>query len=203
MTMSGSGTKSIDLSPRSYGTEFRITRMALSRAWCLSFERITVHVTGSVASPEITYSSESGYPREAVERMLLGLSPYPDEQGDNTALANSLAAEAVAAGLVPGLGNAGPPRREVRYGEQRSRIDLLYAPPAGPPVWVEVKNVSLVENGHGRFPDAPTERGRKHLGELEMMAAAGDRADGAGVLRRGEAAPGRGRVRRRPRTTAA
>ena len=43
-------------------------------------------------------------------------------------------------------------------------------------VWVEVKNASLVENGHARFPDAPTERGRKHLLELEEMVAAGDRA---------------------------
>jgi sugar fermentation stimulation protein A len=41
---------------------------------------------------------------------------------------------------------------------------------------VEVKNVSLVEKGHARFPDAPTARGRKHLRELEEMAASGDRA---------------------------
>jgi sugar fermentation stimulation protein A len=32
--------------------------------------------------------------------------------------------------------------------------------------YVEVKSVSLVEKGVGRFPDAPTERGVKHLKEL-------------------------------------
>ena len=37
----------------------------------------------------ISYSSESGYPREAIERMLLGLSPNPDEQGDQGALTNA------------------------------------------------------------------------------------------------------------------
>ncbi len=52
-------------------------------------ERLTVHAAGPLNAPEITYSSESGYPRDAIERMLMGLSPYPDEQGDRTALANA------------------------------------------------------------------------------------------------------------------
>ena len=52
-------------------------------------ERITVHATGPASAMQISYSSESGYPREAIERMLLGLSPYPDEQGDQGALATA------------------------------------------------------------------------------------------------------------------
>ena len=64
-------------------------RLRSPRTGTSTVERITVHVTGSLAAPEIAYSSESGYPREAVERMLLGLSPYPDEQGDDAALANT------------------------------------------------------------------------------------------------------------------
>lgn len=32
--------------------------------------------------------------------------------------------------------------------------------------FVEVKGVTLEDNGHARFPDAPTERGVKHLNEL-------------------------------------
>ena len=54
-----------------------------------TLERITVHASGPADAMEITYSSESGYPREAIERMLLGLSPYPDERGDQSALANA------------------------------------------------------------------------------------------------------------------
>jgi sugar fermentation stimulation protein A len=108
--------------------------------------------------------------------------------GVNTALANRLAAEAVAAGLVPGLEDAGPPRREVPYGSRGSRIDLLYEPPGAAPCWVEVKNVSLVENGHARFPDSPTERGRKHLEELTDLAAAGARAALLFCVQRGDAA---------------
>ncbi len=52
-------------------------------------ERITVHAAGPANAMQISYSSESGYPREAIERMLLGLSPYPDEQGDQGALATA------------------------------------------------------------------------------------------------------------------
>jgi hypothetical protein len=45
-------------------------------------ERIEVSVTGLITEPEITFSSESGYSREGIERMLLGLSPYAtDPQG--------------------------------------------------------------------------------------------------------------------------
>jgi hypothetical protein len=47
-------------------------------------EKITVHVTGSLETPEVAFTSESGYGREGIERMLLGLSPYagdPQEVG--------------------------------------------------------------------------------------------------------------------------
>ena len=108
--------------------------------------------------------------------------------GVNTALANRLAAEAAAAGLVAGLEDAGPPRREVPYGRLGSRVDLLYEPPGAPPVWVEVKNVSLVRDGHARFPDAPTARGRKHLQELAELARAGRRAALVFCVQRADAA---------------
>lgn len=52
-------------------------------------ERLTVHATGPADAMAISYSSESGYPREAIERMLLGLSPYPDEQGDQAAFTSA------------------------------------------------------------------------------------------------------------------
>ena len=95
--------------------------------------------------------------------------------GVNTALANLLVTEAITAGLLPDLAGFPVLRREVRYGSRNSRIDILLED--GPrKVWVEVKNVSLVDGGHGRFPDAPSERGRKHLRELMEMVSAGDRA---------------------------
>lgn len=60
--------------------------------------------------------------------------------------------------------------REVTYG--KSRFDLAFDED-GIPSFMEVKGVTLEENGVARFPDAPTERGIKHLQELERAAKEG------------------------------
>ena len=54
-------------------------------------------------------------------------------------------------------------RREVRYGD--SRFDLSFTD-CGQPWFMEVKGVTLDVDGTAMFPDAPTERGIKHLDEL-------------------------------------
>jgi len=64
-------------------------------------------------------------------------------------------------------------RPEVRVGQ--SRLDFCLETPEGPH-YVEVKGVTLEENGHTRFPDAPTERGIKHLHELIRLKEEGYRA---------------------------
>ena len=74
---------------------------------------------------------------------------------------------AEAGGFLP---DATAVRREVRYGD--SRLDFCLETPRGPH-WVEVKGVTLENDGLARFPDAPTERGVKHLQELRHMAASG------------------------------
>ena len=62
---------------------------------------------------------------------------------------------------------------EVKAGESRIDFKLEYP---GHSAFVEVKSVSHVENSVGKFPDAPTERGRKHLRELIALKKAGSRA---------------------------
>lgn len=54
-------------------------------------------------------------------------------------------------------------RREVPYGS--SRFDL-YIETGKRKIFMEVKGVTLEENGVVRFPDAPTQRGVKHIKEL-------------------------------------
>ncbi|MBP3300293.1 MAG: DNA/RNA nuclease SfsA [Clostridia bacterium] len=54
-------------------------------------------------------------------------------------------------------------RREVRYGN--SRFDF-YVEDGSRKAFLEVKGVTLEQDGFARFPDAPTERGVKHLNEL-------------------------------------
>ena len=48
--------------------------------------------------------------------------------------------------------------------------------PGLPPLWVECKNVTLVEDDVAAFPDAVSERGQKHLREMADIAASGERA---------------------------
>lgn len=94
----------------------------------------------------------------------------------NTGRANALIKEAIENGVISQLQGYSEIRSEVKYGEN-SRIDLLLKEDAQPQVWVEIKNVTLLEDdGWGSFPDAVTTRGAKHLKELMHRVEQGDRA---------------------------
>lgn len=84
-------------------------------------------------------------------------------------LPNRVVAEGFQQGLIGGFGEFASVRREVRWGN--SRFDLALLDEKGEPTcYVEVKGVTLVTDGTARFPDAPTERGAKHLRELTAIA---------------------------------
>ena len=74
---------------------------------------------------------------------------------------NAAAYEWVMAGGI--FGNGAEVRREVTYGN--SRFDL-YVEQGERRAFIEVKGVTLESDGVASFPDAPTERGIKHLHEL-------------------------------------
>lgn len=61
-------------------------------------------------------------------------------------------------------------RPEYTYGV--SRLDFCLETPRGLHL-VEVKGVTLEEDGAARFPDAPTERGVKHIRELQRAVSQG------------------------------
>ena len=103
--------------------------------------------------------------------------------GVNPMLANELVAEALSEARIAEASGYARTRREVRYGSRRSRIDFLLEadptpeePHGRPPCYLEVKNVTLLAGGGAQFPDAVTERGRKHLLELQDQVQAGARA---------------------------
>ncbi|HSL84160.1 MAG TPA: DNA/RNA nuclease SfsA, partial [Thermoanaerobaculia bacterium] len=77
----------------------------------------------------------------------------------------------------------------------RSRLDFLLRPrddrEGGPPLLLEVKSVTLVEEGVALFPDAVTARGARHVRELaEHVRAGSHRAAVLFVVQR----PGASRV---------
>ena len=104
--------------------------------------------------------------------------------GVNTNLPNKLAEEAIRNGIIKELQGYENIRREVKYGKN-SRIDLLLST-GGRLCYVEVKNVTLVEDGYYQFPDAVTERGLKHLHELTAEVKAGHRAVMLYVIQRSD-----------------
>ncbi len=52
-------------------------------------EHIGVQISGSLFQPVINFTSERGYSREAIQRMLLGLQPEATPEGDSGRLANT------------------------------------------------------------------------------------------------------------------
>ncbi|RYG61150.1 MAG: DNA/RNA nuclease SfsA [Alphaproteobacteria bacterium] len=112
------------------------------------------------------------YPADSGRKLLFGaeMLEMPDGTlvGINTQLPNKLAKGAILAGMVPEL--EGDIRTEVKL-DAATRFDLKVGE-----TWVEVKNVTLAEGDVALFPDAKTERGAKHLRELQKIAENGGKA---------------------------
>ncbi len=96
--------------------------------------------------------------------------------GINTGRANELAANAIENNLITELTGYAKLRREVKYGSENSRIDLLLEDEQKGRCYIEIKSCTLLEQDKGYFPDAVTTRGQKHLRELMEMVELGHRA---------------------------
>lgn len=94
--------------------------------------------------------------------------------GVNTSTPNRMLEAAFRAGRLPFAAGYTELRREAKRGE--SRLDGLFTGPGLAPLWVECKNVTMVEDDAACFPDAASERGRKHLRELMDIVSDGSRA---------------------------
>jgi sugar fermentation stimulation protein A len=91
----------------------------------------------------------------------------------DTHLPNRLIEAALCAAALEPFMSYPTVRREVRL--VNSRFDFRLSN-AQQHCVVEVKSAGLVLDGVGLFPDAPTERGRRHLEELAGLAGKGERA---------------------------
>lgn len=90
-------------------------------------------------------------------------------------LPNALAQEAIQNGIIEEVAGYTKINREYTY--RNSRFDLRLSGDHKDSVcFVEVKGVTLEREGWSYFPDAPTERGRKHIDELINAVKEGYRA---------------------------
>ncbi|MGN0920450.1 MAG: DNA/RNA nuclease SfsA [Cellvibrio sp.] len=96
----------------------------------------------------------------------------------NTGRANALVARAIDEGVITELQGYSVRLAEQKYGHEKSRIDWLLSGGLvdARPCYVEVKNLTLLEDGYGQFPDAVSLRGSKHLRELIALVEEGARA---------------------------
>ena len=104
----------------------------------------------------------------------------------NTMLPNLLAFEAIKEEKISELQGYTSIKREVKYGAENSRVDLLLESPTLKPCYVEVKQVHLKRGKSGVFPDGVTARGSKHLREMMAEVQKGNRAVMLYVIQRGD-----------------
>lgn len=144
---------------------------------------ITVHSanTGSmkncfVEGGKVWFWDSQNTARKYPHSLELCETPSGDIACINTSRPNHLVVEAINNGVVTQLQDFQTLKTEVRYGNEKSRIDILLEG-GEKPIFVEVKNCTLMEDGHqGFFPDAVSERASKHLRELMLMVEKGNRA---------------------------
>ncbi len=118
--------------------------------------------------------SDSNNPRRKLRYTLEMIRMGRTWVGVNTANPNPAMAGFIRRGRIPELAGYDQIRPEVRTGD--SRIDLRLRDASGrPDCWVEIKSATLRVGEHAAFPDAVSERGRKHLEELEALVAGGER----------------------------
>lgn len=142
---------------------------------------VTAHCpnTGSMQGCAISGSkvwlSESNDPKRKLAYTWQLIACDNSMIGINTHLANKLVLEAITNGTISDFSGYTNIRTEVKYGKENSRIDLLIDFPDYQ-YYVEVKNVTLIEEGTAYFPDAITQRGQKHIRELMYMVDQGHKA---------------------------
>ena len=129
--------------------------------------------------------SDSENPKRKLRMTLERVRPGRAWVGINTMLPNHLVHEAVSAGRLGELTGYDTLRAEVVL-EKGTRLDLRLSGAGRPDCWVEVKNATLQEGRAALFPDAVTDRGRKHLDALQDVVRRGERGVLMFVVNRGD-----------------
>jgi len=111
---------------------------------------------GRMGSRRMRYSLVAVEKKVGRETILINM----DSQAPNKVVQEALADGRI---TLPGMTELTLIQAEKQY--DSSRFDF-YVESGQRKAFIEVKGVTLEEDGHARFPDAPTERGVKHIREL-------------------------------------
>ncbi len=130
-------------------------------------QKETVHVKNTGRCAELLLSGATVYvqkadnPERKTQWDLIGVKKGKRMINMDSQIPNKVVEEWIQKGnLFPSATLIKP---ETTY--KHSRFDL-YVEEENRKIFIEVKGVTLEENGVVKFPDAPTERGVKHIGEL-------------------------------------
>lgn len=124
---------------------------------------------------EVWYSTSDNPKRKYPHTLEVVCTPH-GRVGVHSARANALVGEALARGRIGPLGGYATVRPEIRMPDGSGRFDFRLEG-ADAPCWVEVKSMTLcLASGRGAFPDAVSERARRHVEALQERRRQGDRA---------------------------
>ena len=137
------------------------------RMWELLLPNVTLYLTSDAPSRQARPS-----PRKT-RHTVLAVERDGRPIFLHTHLTNRVARHLIERRRIPGLENADVIGSEVPLGN--SRFDFLLREPEGE-MYLEVKSCTLFGNGVAMFPDAVTERGRRHLLELAELSRNGARS---------------------------
>ncbi|AZG74595.1 DNA/RNA nuclease SfsA [Shewanella livingstonensis] len=146
-------------------------------------QEITIHCpnTGSMKNclfpgEKVWFSTSDNPKRKYAHTWELMQTDQQHLIGINTGRANALAEEAIKQQVIAELQGYDTLKREVKYGNENSRIDILLTSQNRAECYIEIKSCTLLEEQIGYFPDSVTTRGQKHLRELMHMVTLGHRA---------------------------
>jgi sugar fermentation stimulation protein A len=127
-------------------------------------------------------------PRDEIGRktsfQVLGIYKGDELVSLDTQMPNRLMSTALASGAMPQFARYTRVQREVTVGEHRFDFRLGEGLST---CYIEVKSVGYVYRQVARFPDAPTERGRRQFEQFAIMARNGQRCAAIFVIQRSQA----------------
>jgi sugar fermentation stimulation protein A len=148
-----------------------------------SGDKLTIHcpnpgaMTGCDApGSRVWYSTSTNSSRKYRHSLELVETVESHWVGVNPTRANAVVGEALEAGTLCGIVGS-VVRSESQIPGEAGRFDFHLRDDSGRNCYIEVKSVTLLRgDGLGAFPDAPSERARRHVAALQRVRESGHRA---------------------------